>query len=454
MLALTHRLATAWSSCSEDVSRGRRLPARHRYLAVVAGLCLLAAPMSLTLPAATADERSDAVEDQEEADRRANELAASLEGVSADLGQAYLDLQAAQSELATAETELADAETLLAQKEREQQAASDRLDVAESQLDTLEAEAAESERTASDNEASVASLVVSTYQGDSSITAWSYVLASDSVEDLTQRASAMEIASGVQSSVLAAAQEERAQDANRRTRQDAVAQRVTTLKEEADQAEAAAQEAADAAQDKRDEVAALTSQRETAAATLESQKADIEAQLVQARADQEAAAATIAEIDAANQASSSYTGASSGSAATASLGSGAIGHPITGPLTVASPYGYRIHPISGYQILHEGVDLVAAEGVPQYAAVSGTVAYNINGSCGNGIVINGGVINGQSVVLYYCHLSSITVPNGAYVNRGDQIGLTGSTGGATGPHVHFEVYLNGSSIDPMTLPGF
>ncbi|MCL3776785.1 peptidoglycan DD-metalloendopeptidase family protein [Actinomyces sp. 186855] len=451
MVPLPHRPAAAGHQRLRASSRRGRA---RRGLALLAALCLLAAPMSSLLPGASADERSDAVADRDQAEQRAHELTASLEGVSAELGQAYLDLLAAQSELATAETALADAETVLAEKEREQQAAADRLDVAESQLETLEAEATASERTASENEASVASLVVSAYQGDSSITSWSYVLASDSVEDLTQRASAMEIASGVQSSVLAAAEEERAQAANRRTRQDAVAERVSLLKEEADAAESEAQEAADAAQTRRDEVATLTTERETAAATLETHKAGLEAQLVQAQADQDAAAATIAQIDAANQASAGYTGSSSGSVAAAALGSGAIGHPITGALTVASPYGYRIHPITGARTLHEGVDLVAAQGVPQYAAVSGTVTYNINSSCGNGVVINGGVINGQSVVLYYCHLSSITAGNGSYVTKGDQVGLTGMTGGATGPHVHFEVYLNGASIDPMTLPGF
>ncbi|MGK2348679.1 peptidoglycan DD-metalloendopeptidase family protein [Actinomyces sp. W5033] len=453
MLPLPHRLTDAGRRHPRSLWH-RAGPAARRGMAVLASLCLLAAPVSVLLPAATADERSDAVVDRDQAEQRASEITASLEGVSAELGQAYLDLQAAQSELTAAETALAGAEVVLAEKERAQQAAADRLDVAQSQLSALESEAAASERSASVNKDSVASLVVSAYQGDSAITSWSYVLASDSVEELTRRASTMEIASGVQSSVLTAAEQERAQTANRRTRQDAVAERVSMLKEEADAAESEAQEAADAAQARRDEVATLTAGREAAAAALESRKVGLQDQLAQAQADQEAAAATIAQIDASNQASAGYTGASSGSVAAATLGSGAIGHPITGPLTVASPYGYRIHPITGASALHAGVDLVAAQGVPQYAAVSGTLTYNINSSCGNGVMINGGVINGQSVVLYYCHMSSITAGNGSYVTKGDQIGLTGATGGATGPHVHFEVYLNGSSIDPMTLPGF
>lgn len=430
----------------------RVVPTRRRAIAALSALVMTAAP--LTVATAVADERSDAVNRQEQASSQRAELVASLEGVSAELGQAYLALEAAQASLATAQTELTAAESTLAEKQRESQLAQDRLQVAEADLEALTAQAAQSEANATQTHDAVASLVVSTYQGDNSLSSWSYVLDSESVEDLSQRASTMQIASGIQESVLAQAQEDRAQDANRRQRQDAVTQRITSLAEQAEAARVQAAEAATAAQAKRDEVATLTSQRESAAAALEGQRASIQSQIAQSDADYAAASATIAAIDARNRAASGYIGASSGSVAASALGSGAIGHPITGALQVASPYGYRLHPITGTYRLHEGVDLVAAQGVPQYAAVSGTLTYLQNSSCGNGIVIDGGVINGQSVVLYYCHLSAYSVGNGVSVSKGQQIGLTGMTGGVTGPHVHFEVYLNGSSVDPMSLPGF
>lgn len=431
---------------------GRRLrvSAARTALAALAAGALALAPLTA---GAVADERSDAVEQQQEAQQKQAELTASLEGVSAELGKAYLALEAAKASLATAEKELTAAEAVLAAKVREQQAAADRLAVAEADLAQLTAQAEASKKNAEENSAEIADLVVSTYQGDSSITSWTYVLASISVDDLTERASTMEIASGVQESVLAKAEEQRAQDANRQARQDATTKRVTTLKQEADAAATAAAEAKDAASAKRDEVATLTAARESAANELEKEKAGLEAQQAQAAKDEAAAAAAIAKIDAANRASALYTGGS-GSVAVSALGSGAIGHPITGSLVVASPYGYRIHPITGVLKLHAGVDFVASQGTPQYAAVSGRVTYNQNSSCGNGIFIDGGVINGQSVVIAYCHLSAYSVANGATVSKGDQIGLTGMTGGATGPHVHFEVWINGSTIDPMTLPGF
>ena len=441
-------------SSGERTRRRRLAPARAGATAVLAAGALVLSLVGVVSIPASADERSDAVEQQRQAAQRTAELTASLEGVSAELGQAYLDLQEAQTALGSAQTELDSAESTLAEKQREQQAAADRLSVAQADLDALTNQAKESAATASSHQDAVASLVVSTYQGDSSLTSWTYVLDSDSVEDLSERASTMEIASGIQESVLAAAEQERAQDANRQARQDAVTGRVRALSAAADQAKASAQEAATAAQAKRDEVATLTSQKQAAAATLETQKAGLEEQVRQSEADAAAAAQTIAAIDAQNRASSSYTGASSGAAAAADLGSGAIGHPITGPLTVASSYGYRVHPITGAYRLHAGVDLVASQGTPQYAAVSGSLSYLQSASCGNGIVLNGGVINGQSVVIIYCHLSAYSVGNGVSVSKGQQIGLTGMTGGATGPHVHFEVHINGATVNPMSLPGF
>ncbi|WP_103061544.1 peptidoglycan DD-metalloendopeptidase family protein [Actinomyces qiguomingii] len=436
----------------------RHLRRRARGVAVVAtALTLVAAPISVV---ALADERQDAVDDQAAAQQKQAELASSLEGVSAQLGQAYIDLQNAESSLSAAQSELDDAETVLAEKEREQQTASDRLDVAESDLAALQEESEQTQTNVDENATSVADLVVATYQGDSAITSWTYVFSSDSVDELTDRASTMEIATGVQESVLSAAEEERAQAANREARQDAATERVATLKEEADVAKEAAQTAKDNAESKRDEVVALKSDKETAAADLENQKADLQEQQAQAEADEAAAAAEIQRIDAENRAAAAKSGqsvASSGSTDTASLGTGNIGRPLAGPLVITSPYGWRMHPVLGYMLLHEGVDLMAFTGTPQYAAVSGTVTSTTDyggTACGKSVTINGGIIDGQSVQVRYCHLSAQQVYVGQTVTKGEQIGLTGATGGVTGPHCHFEVYLNGVTVDPMSLPGF
>ena len=406
---------------------------------------------------AQADDRSDAAAEQAEAEQRRAELTSSLEGVSAELGQAYLDLQNAKTALSTAQTDLATAEADLAAKEREQQTITNQLAVAQSTLTTLEQEATGSQAATQQSTSSIGQLVVSTYQGENSLTSWTYVLSSDSVEDLTQRASGVEIGSAVQESVLAAAETERVKAENRQARQKAATQRVSDLKKDADDAAAAAQTAKDTAQQRRDAVATLATQKANAASVLETQKAGLEEQQAQASADAAAAAARVAEVDAANQGAQSEGSVSSvpgSSIQSDSLGEGYIGHPIPGPLSVTSPFGYRIHPVTGVATGHQGVDFAASEGTPQYAAVSGTATYWNSASCGIGIDINGGYIDGHSYVITLCHLSSRTIADGQYVNRGDVVGLTGSTGYATGPHVHFQVARDGVYIDPMTLPGF
>ncbi len=406
---------------------------------------------------AQADDRSDAAAEQAEAEQRRAELTSSLEGVSAELGQAYLDLQNAKTALSTAQTDLATAEADLAAKEREQQTITNQLAVAQSTLTTLDQEATGSQAATQQSTSSIGQLVVSTYQGENSLTSWTYVLSSDSVEDLTQRASGVEIGSAVQESVLAAAETERVKAENRQARQKAATQRVSDLKKDADDAAAAAQTAKDTAQQRRDAVATLATQKANAASVLETQKAGLEEQQAQASADAAAAASRVAEIDAANQVALSEGSVSSVPASSIqsdSLGEGYIGHPIPGPLSVTSPFGYRIHPVTGVATGHQGVDFAASEGTPQYAAVSGTATYWNSASCGIGIDINGGYIDGHSYVITLCHLSSRTIADGQYVNRGDVVGLTGSTGYATGPHVHFQVARDGVYIDPMTLPGF
>ncbi len=132
---------------------------------------------------------------------------------------------------------------------------------------------------------------------------------------------------------------------------------------------------------------------------------------------------------------------------TSSSGGGGTGdmiRPVNAP--VISPFGYRVHPILGYRKLHTGVDFAIGYGAPIRAADSGTVIYATwMGGYGNVIIIN----HGGGISTLYAHQSSLAVAAGASVSRGQVIGYVGSTGFSTGPHLHFEVRVNGSPVDPM-----
>lgn len=104
--------------------------------------------------------------------------------------------------------------------------------------------------------------------------------------------------------------------------------------------------------------------------------------------------------------------------------------------SVTSYYGYRIHPISGANQLHNGMDIGAPEGTKVMAGLTGTVTTSAyNDSYGNYVVIK----DSKGYELRYAHLSSRSVSEGASVTKGDEIGLVGNTGNSTGSHLHIEL---------------
>lgn len=141
-------------------------------------------------------------------------------------------------------------------------------------------------------------------------------------------------------------------------------------------------------------------------------------------------------------------------AAAASSSGGGGGKVYSGSLTwpcpsynrISSPYGYRTHPISGTRKLHKGLDISASSGNPVIAAASGTVVKSyFSSSYGNYVVIS----HGGGVMTAYAHMTRRLVSVGQRVAAGQQVGTVGSTGNSTGPHLHFEVYVGGSTVNPM-----
>ena len=121
-----------------------------------------------------------------------------------------------------------------------------------------------------------------------------------------------------------------------------------------------------------------------------------------------------------------------------------FGWPTAG--VVSSGYGNRLHPILGGYRLHAGIDLGTTHGQPVYASKGGVViTAGPWGGYGNAVVIN----HGSGVSSLYAHLSQVTVRPGDLVDGLAQVGNIGSTGLSTGPHLHFEIRLNGVAVDPL-----
>lgn len=131
-----------------------------------------------------------------------------------------------------------------------------------------------------------------------------------------------------------------------------------------------------------------------------------------------------------------------------SSSSGKFQWPVPSSHNITSPYGYRIHPISGTRKLHAGIDIGAAGGANIVAGDSGTVilsSFGYNGGYGNYIIIS----HGNGVTTRYAHCSNLYVSTGETVTRGQVIAAVGSTGASTGNHCHFEVRINGESKQPL-----
>lgn len=125
-------------------------------------------------------------------------------------------------------------------------------------------------------------------------------------------------------------------------------------------------------------------------------------------------------------------------------GDGSLRRPVGGPIT--SPFGMRVHPITGVRKLHDGTDFGASCGSPVHAAAAGVVTGTPSSRAyGNRVIIR----HGDGLETSYNHLSSQSVRVGQHVTSSTTVGRVGSTGLSTGCHLHFMVRRGGKVVDPM-----
>ncbi len=252
------------------------------------------------------------------------------------------------------------------------------------------------------------------------------LLASSSFEDLISRVNVVHDLLGGNNALVGGLEEARddvdaEKDAIAR-REGAVAEATRVLQEKSD--ELAALRAAQAA----NQAAALAvrQQKQGALKGVNEDLAELERQEDQLLAESQALSGVV------------------GGSGSSGSGSGSLGWPVSGP--VVSSFGWRIHPILGYRKFHTGIDIAVGYGVPIHSSAAGTVIYaSWMGGYGNVIIVD----HGDGLSTLYAHQSSLAVGGGARVARGQTVGYVGSTGFSTGPHLHYEVRVNGNPVDPM-----
>lgn len=123
--------------------------------------------------------------------------------------------------------------------------------------------------------------------------------------------------------------------------------------------------------------------------------------------------------------------------------------PISGRIT--SPFGWRTHPIFNSRTFHSGIDIGGQYNGNVRASNAGKVIYTgWYGGYGKVVIVDHGTVNGIPITTLYAHLNSCRVCSGEYVSKGQVIGYEGTTGYSTGPHLHFEVRVNGRPNNPLS----
>ncbi|TDN41725.1 murein DD-endopeptidase MepM/ murein hydrolase activator NlpD [Curtobacterium flaccumfaciens] len=246
---------------------------------------------------------------------------------------------------------------------------------------------------------------------------------------------------------------------------DRAAEALEDLAAEAERRMQASQAAADKVQTAYDEQQTNKARLDAQLATLTTGRVRTEAEFAEgekvrkaaeAKAAREAAARAAAALAAAANSGGGGGGGGSGSSGSGAGGSAGSGsgtgwvRPASG--YVISPYGYRVHPITGVVTKHDGADLASGCYTPIVAASAGTVDYaGWYGGYGNYVRIS----HGGGVQTAYGHIvnGGYRVSPGQQVSAGQLIALVGSTGASTGCHTHFEVHIGGATVDPIPFMG-
>lgn len=427
------------------------------------------------------DRRAAAEKKQRDTMARQDQLQADLAETDSQLAQAVLDLQEVQARLPVAEAELAAAQAEVERTQREAEQLAQRLADAQAEETSITDQLRDGAGKVETARAGIAEMARQAYRGTGEGSSLGIVTGAQSTEQLVQSFAVSSSAARSQARTLADLQQQESVARNREARLTAIRETIADLKRQADENVAAAEAARTAASDRKQEVESLIAQQESLNATIEARKADTQAALDQTDqlrvqteselkgiiAEQSERDRKAAEEEARRQqeqqaqggASGGSGGGSTGGGSSSSGGSSSGGGGSSGGFlsyattnhTVTSNYGMRFHPVYHEWRLHAGTDFRAPCGSPIYSSADGTVVFSRTQGNGNKqVVVNHGTVKGVNLMTSYNHLSSWVVSPGTRVGRGQLVGYSGNTGVGTGCHLHLEVYVNGSTVNPLS----
>jgi murein DD-endopeptidase MepM/ murein hydrolase activator NlpD len=442
-----------------------------------AGLLAVAVGLPTVVPAVTA------WADEDDLKHRRSMVNGQLRDAKGDLGhssqaltRAVRRLDAAQSRLSEAQAHLQETRVQLEKAIAFDELMQRKLDEAKARLEAAREELAEGQAAVLRQRRQLAEFAAESFQSsDNRFLEMRVFLRSESPESLTTQMDAVDSISNKQSvsfahlkasEVLLKVNEDEVQAAKREVaiKRAAAArnlERKEALEAEAEAAEQAVADLVDARASAHREAEAAKQADLAEVQQLESERARIQDRLAEIARRRAAALARAREAAEARRAAAAAAAAEEQSSSSGGGGGGGGSAPAPAPVDdgliypvdsyITSSYGMRYHPILHYTKLHDGTDFGAGCGTPVRAADSGQVLSTYYSSgYGNQVLIDHGIERGVSLSTSYNHLTSFAVSPGEHVSQGEVIAYSGTTGYSTGCHLHFMVYENGGTVDPMS----
>lgn len=450
--------------------------------AVVAALAALAVAVPAFVVAAgpaladdLSNRRAAAEQKAAAADERAADLAEAIEELSGELATALARLAEVEAQLPEAQARLDAAVAAAQAAQREAEILASRLQAARDEEAAIGEQIAVDDAREQEIRTAIGRMAREAYKGGRDVSGMSVMLDAESSQDFVEKYGLVSTALRTQTQVLDELTALAARNKNAQARQAAVRAKVDELKAAADAKLEEARQAQAQAEAAKAEVERLVAEQQQRRADIESRKAEAQAQVAandaeRAKVGQELAAIIEAQRvqreqqEAARRAAAAAAGNSGGGGGGGGGGSAQPGGARPGamfanptahnPMVVTSEYGNRLHPVLGYWRLHAGIDLRDRCGEPVYAGRDGTVQWARNRSgYGGQVMIDHGWVNGSSLMSSYNHMSGFAVGAGAQVRAGQVIGYAGNTGTSAACHLHFEVYVNGGTVNPRSYLG-
>ena len=378
-------------------------------------------------------------ERQHALDRQLDDLRESLEGTSKALVDAAVTLKRAQSRMAGAQARLDAARSALAAAQKQDDALAGRLAVAEAALGKAGRDLRARREQESQTRTRIGGIAREAYL-TAGLSGLSIALNAESPEQFADRMNIAGTAFRTQNGAIARLEVQQADTRARRARLAAAQEQVAALKQESEvivARRAGAEKNAGAAATA---LGKLVDAKARSVKTIRARRSAEKKRLNALKKEQNKLAELLRKR--AHRTRSHSSGGGGGG------GSGRLSNPVSAPVT--SQFGWRYHPILHYKRLHAGTDFGAACGTPVRAAAAGTVVRaGRAGGFGNQVVLDHGRMKGKNLASSYNHLSRFVVRHG-HVRRGQVIAYSGTTGLSTGCHLHFEVYVNGTHVNPMS----